>query len=190
MCVDKSHLGVLHKHQNSILNHCLGWTSHENTSWGCSKGCLPTKQLVKMQTEQKKDILFSRSYKRPLYTSAKEERNFLYISWTFNDSTYKVLDCKTAFLMATTSHQASINKSLLDRKGDIGIVVYSPTVAFSINKNIFSFQSLKACLNYVLYWRKIINWPDFNFIWTHSIIDMNFYEGRKEGIAVFIINAF
>lgn len=86
--VDKSHLGVLHKHQTSILHHCLGWTLLENISWGYSKGCLPTKQLVKMQTEQKKDILilFSRSYKRPLYTSAKEEKVFLCISWTFKDS--------------------------------------------------------------------------------------------------------
>lgn len=59
--------------------------------------------------------------------------------------------------MATTSYQTSINKSILDRKGDKGMVVSSPTMAFSINKNIFSFGSSKVCLNSVLHWHKTIN---------------------------------
>lgn len=50
--------------------------------------------------------------------------------------------------MATTSYEASMNKPLLDRKGGKGIVVSSPTMAFSINKNIFFFWEFKSILGF------------------------------------------
>lgn len=70
-----------------------------------------------MHTEQKRriDIIFKIIQKTPLHFSWGREK-ILYVSWRIEDSIYKILDCKSAFLMAATPCQASIDRAFWKQK--------------------------------------------------------------------------